>query len=175
MRLALLLLLPTYAAASVANNAIAGYSTYATQLHDDLLNGYNKAVPPPSVRLVNYSDAGTDVKLKVRFFKVEAVQPAVGLMAVKVWWKMWWSDLRLSWDPAAYGGITEIKFHASTFSDPETSDIWLPDVTVYNAVNGLMHSLDPAMASVYSDGTVFWSRPGMLSLMCRFSGLVMFP
>jgi hypothetical protein len=53
--------------------------------------------------------------------------------------------------------------------------IWLPDVTVYNNRQGLMHSLDPAMAIVHSDGTVQWSRPGMLDLMCRFSGLVKFP
>ena len=38
-----------------------------------------------------------------------------------------------------------------------------------------MHFLEPAAATVYSSGDVFWSRPGTLEVLCRFSGLVMFP
>ena len=30
-------------------------------------------------------------------------------------------------------------------------------------------------ARVSSDGTVYWSRPGVLELLCQFSGLVSFP
>ena len=151
------------------------YTQYATQLHEDLLTGYNKAVAPRSVRRVNYSEAGTDVLLQLRFFKVESVSPSNGRLAMKVWWRYSWSDLRLSWDPSHYGDVRELKFHAADLSDPETTDIWLPDFTAYNSANGLMHSFEPAMASVRHNGDVFWSRPGTLDVLCRFSGLVMFP
>jgi len=113
--------------------------------------------------------------LQLRFFKVLSVSSTDGQMESKVWWRMWWSDLRLSWDPADYGGITEISFNAAGRSFPEDTEIWLPDVQPYNAIDGLMHSFDPADAIVTSHGQVSWSRPGILKVMCRFSGLVSFP
>ena len=96
-------------------------------------------------------------------------------VVLKVWWRMQWSDLRLAWDPASYGNVTEIRFNAASFSMPEDTEIWLPDITVYNAMEGLMKSFDPAPALVTSDGTVFWTRPGTLHVACRFSGLLMYP
>lgn len=151
------------------------YSSYASRLHEDLLNGYNKAVAPRSVRKASYSKAGTDVYLQVRFFKVEAVEPSIGQLRIKVWWRLSWNDQRLSWDPAMYGNVTELKFQAADFTNPEVTDIWLPDVATYNAALGLVHALEPAPASVNANGNVMWSRPGTLSVMCRFSGLVKFP
>lgn len=153
------------------------YTDHASVLYEDLLANYVKSVPPKSVRgAAGYgSQAGTDVSLQLRFFKLEQVEAALGKMRIKVWWRMKWSDLRLAWDPKDYGDITEVKFHASSYSDPETADIWLPDVTPYNANVGLMHSFDPSMALVNSNGDVTWSRPGTLELLCRFSGLSKFP
>ena len=86
-----------------------------------------------SIRQVNYSAAGTDVKMQLRFFKALSVESAEGLLSIKVWLRMQWSDLRLSWNPADYGGITTVQFHASSFATPEDSEIWLPDITAYAA------------------------------------------
>ena len=116
-----LLLLPR--AATASPNAHASYSTHATTLRGDLLSSYDKAVPPTSVRSAAYSQAGTDVELQVRFFKVQQVTTTEGRMALKVWLRLWWSDTRLAWDPAAYGGITQVKFLAASFSLPEDSEI----------------------------------------------------
>ena len=44
----------------------------------------------------------------------------------------------MAWNPADYGGITQVRLQATSFSDPETSDIWLPDVTPYSALEGFM-------------------------------------
>lgn len=157
-------------------NSQYSYTEHATRLHEDLLQGYNKIVAPRSIRVPNnLSTAGTDVYLQLRFFKVVSVMPSTGMMTLRVWWRLSWNDLRLSWDPAQYGNITELKFHAMDITDPETTDIWLPDATPYNAASGLASTLEPASASVSYDGNVFWSRPGTLDLLCRFSGLVMFP
>ena len=177
MRLPRLLLVGVLATAKCAlpANYRKTYSDYASQLSNDLLANYVKSQPPTSDRSVDYSKAGTDVKLQLRFFKLDSIDAAHGSMRIKIWWRMSWTDQRLSWDPAAYGGVSQVKFHASTFADPETTEIWLPDATAYNALEGLMASFDPAMAVVESDGTVFWSRPGIMSIMCRFSGLAAFP
>ena len=38
-----------------------------------------------------------------------------------------------------------------------------------------MYTLEPQVATVSASGSVYYSRPGMLSLMCKYSGLVAFP
>ena len=50
-------------------------------------------------------------------------------------------------------------------------EIWLPDVQPYNALAGFPDTLDYAMVKVDYKGKAFYSRPGMLEVMCKFSGL----
>lgn len=156
-----------FASADSARN----YTLHATRLHAHLLAGYNTMIPPVSRRQVNYSSAGTDVMLNMRFWKVDAVEVAAGRMRVKVWVRFKWQDERLAWDPAEFGGITTLPLNA----EEGASDIWLPDLAVYNTNEGLRSSMDPALARANHAGLVVWNRPGMFDVLCRFSGLVMFP
>ena len=151
------------------------YTDHASRLRADLLRDYDSVVPPRSERDVDYSKAGTDVALEIRIFKVQGVDASLGQMRLKVWVRMSWTDSRLSWDPAAYGNITTTHFRTQHASNAENTEIWLPDVQLYNANVGNEFSLDSALASVTSDGFVFWSRPGLLDTLCKFSGLVAFP
>ena len=148
---------------------------WSTSLRATLLDGYDKISPPISTRLVDYSEAGTDVTLNIRFFKIEGVDQSGGTMSIKVWWRMRWDDERLAWDPSAYGGITKLSFAAADSTDLENTEIWAPDVQPYNAKSGLMNTLEPARATVTHTGHVYWARPGSLTVLCRFSGLVAFP
>ena len=133
------------------------------------------------MRLTRYALAPVacvpQVQLDVRFFKVESVDMAQGSMRLKIWYRMTWQDSRLSWDPADYGGITFTHFLAQTAVGVPVfeAEIWTPDLQPYNAMESLVNTLDPTMARVFHDGTVFFSRPGSLETMCRFSGLVAFP
>ena len=43
--------------------------------------------------------------------------------------------------------------------DPD-GEIWMPDVQPYNTGEAVASTLEPSLALVYSDGTVYWSRPG---------------
>ena len=58
----------------------ANYSLTASNLRQKLLAGYDRIVPPMSDRLSDYSSAGTDVRIEVRFIKVEEVSAALGSM-----------------------------------------------------------------------------------------------
>ena len=147
------------------------YTKYATLLRRDLLQGYDPVVPPESIREVTYSGAGTDVRMEIRFFKVSEVSATNGQMRLKCWVRMTWKDLRLAWDPASYGNITETAFDISK----ESREIWAPDIVPYNSNEPIQASLDAAQTFVWSDGTVFWARPGMVDILCKFSGLVAFP
>lgn len=44
-----------------------------------------------------------------------------------------------------------------------------------NAEEGIAQSLSSTAASVQPDGSVFWSRPGLLKVLCKLSGLRSFP
>ena len=59
-------------------------------------------------RRVDYSKAGTDVSVEIVFYKVEDVSVATGRLSLKCWLRMEWEDLRLTWDPEQFGGITQI-------------------------------------------------------------------
>ena len=134
------------------------YSGHATALVDSLTANYNVQVPPHvtqrSARSVAVSEAGTDVKVQLRVFKVESVAAANGQMRLKVWLRQNWKDERLSWNESAWGGVGMVSFA----TDPENRMLWVPDLGVYNSLVPSDDSLQYSTASVYSDGSVFWSR-----------------
>ena len=156
-------------------NAQKSYSYWTQRVREDRLSHYDKVAAPTAERSCHASAAGTDVEIQIRLFKLMKVAASDGAMQLKVWWRMQWTDERLSWDPEAFGGVTEVYYNAASFALPEDSEIWLPDVQAYNARVSMTNEFEPAMAKVSSDGKVFWTRPGILDVMCRFSGLIMFP
>ena len=97
-----------------------------------------------------------------------------------------WTDKRLSYDYQCYGGMDVMEVHAAA-GTLENTLIWTPDIELYNheaAVWG-ENILGARLAFVYScwDGAptrggcghVFWSRPGVMTALCRYSGLLNFP
>lgn len=158
-------------------------NVWAAQIRADVRSRahFDHFVPPTSNRSQTagvagyYSASGTNVYVGIRFFKVESVAPAEGQMRLKVWVRMQWVDERLAWSPASYGGVSSVFYQADSSVGSEAREIWVPDIQPYNVLTGLAATLDPSMATVSSDGTVFWSRPGSLDIMCKFSGLAAFP
>ena len=65
------------------------------------------------------------------------------------------------------GNITEVHFLAGDATDREQSEIWVPDIQLFNSNVGTQASLDRAKPVAYSDGSVFWSRPGLLDALCK--------
>ena len=126
-------------------------------------------MPPISARLANYSEAGTDVMVNLRFLKVDSVDVAAGHLRVRVWWRSTWKDERLAWNPVEFGGIQRLPVRADADG---SGDVWLPDLTVYNTREAISTVMEPALAHVNHEGVVFWTRAGFFDVMCRFSGLV---
>lgn len=136
---------------------------------------YDPRVPPSSDRANQFSQAGTDVDVELVVFKVIRVGLPDSRLEVKAWLRMEWFDERLAWDPADFGGIRETFYAATNVPDIELNEIWTPDFTMYNAGEGMGTSFDSALAKVTYDGHVFWSRPGILILLCKYSGIIDFP
>ena len=72
------------------------YTNHASTLHTSLLIGYVKTAPPVSERRVSYSKIGTDVKMQIRFYKMQTIDATLGQLECRVWMRLWWTDARLS-------------------------------------------------------------------------------
>jgi hypothetical protein len=118
---------------------------------------------------------GVPVEVDINFhrvYKVDTVNPMLDLI---VWFRLAWVDPRLTWDPAEYGNHTKTWFWIDGNAGEETTEIWTPDIELWNLEEGLSSSLENAYGVVKYDGSVFWSRPGHLRPACKFSGLENFP
>ena len=159
------------------------YTEYATAIEAAVLSGYQKNQPHKSTRSSNFtrdgligeyygSEAGTDVRLEVRFFKIDEVNIAKGIMRLNVWFRLSWTDERLAWQPSDHGGVSFINLASP---ESEEIDIWVPDIKIYNGRDDVTHTLSRSGANINSYVVVYWSRPGALDVLCKFSGLVAFP
>lgn len=84
----------------------------------------------PSRFIIPGTRAGTDVGMQIVFYKLDAVDVPNGHMRIKCWLRMAWYDYRLRWNPADYGGIEHTYFRGASYTLPEDTEIWLPDVAV---------------------------------------------
>ena len=61
-----------------------------------------------------------------------------------LWIRYSWYDFRLKWDPKAFGETKSVRF--------KRSEVWIPDMTVYNDVREEARSLEDYPVRVFSDG-----------------------
>ena len=134
-----------------------------TLLHEHLLQDHDINVPP----------AGVQLQVAINFFKITSVNLMTSQLVLSVWFRCIWQDSRLSWDPSAWN-ISDTVMIADTDS-LENSLIWTPDIELYNAGQSIKDTLGVKKISVTPDGSVFWSRPRNLEVLCNFKGLSMFP
>ena len=127
------ILLSAAAPATALPNAEHTYSYHSARLRAHLLNEtYEKMAVPISSR----SDGGTDgtlVSFALRIFKVKDVDTSTGSLRLKVWFRLRWTDLRLAWDPAEFGGVTQAHMRAAAITNDQDSDILPPTTDVCTA------------------------------------------
>ncbi|EOD14576.1 hypothetical protein EMIHUDRAFT_448130 [Emiliania huxleyi CCMP1516] len=101
-------------------------------------------------------------------------------MLLKVWFRQSWTDPRLVWSPGDYDNVTSAYFRAASRYDGASNnrgvnEIWLPDIRPYNLGEGFEDTLQPSDVLVNHTGGAFWSRPGVMDVLCKFDGLARFP
>ena len=155
----------------------------ATALRQLLLENYDKGSFPFEELWNNNNNSaavrkGLSIQVGLNFHRVFEVDVRRSVADLIVWVRQSWTDPRLSWDPnSTVGGIETLHFWIDQGSGPggETSEIWTPDLQLWNLETPLSESLADAHAVVSSDGHVFWSRPGHVKAVCKFVGLDDFP
>ncbi|KHJ79928.1 Neurotransmitter-gated ion-channel ligand binding domain protein [Oesophagostomum dentatum] len=74
---------------------------------------------------------------------------------------MTWHDYSLTWDPKEYEGVTDLRF--------KKSQLWTPDVLLYNSADPQFDSSYQSNVLVYPDGVVNWIPPGIFRISCRIA------
>ncbi|XP_066270654.1 neuronal acetylcholine receptor subunit alpha-10-like [Branchiostoma lanceolatum] len=118
--------------------------------------------------LVNYTSDARPVKdpmqnVTVRFELVLAqiieVIARDQMLTVNVWFRHYWDDDFLVWDPDEYGGITSIRI--------PSEKIWRPDIVLYERIHEEGWSETPnTHAHVDHNGSVQWLYPITLRSSC---------
>lgn len=160
------------------------------QLRHDLLNGYSNNIfdsddssPPKKYDKLAYPweyiwqnqttsidsrRTGVPVEMNINFHRILSVDIIHSTMDFIIWLRFIWFDPRLSWNPSEYNNITKTWFW-------EMSEIWTPDIELYNMASPLSDTLEDVYAHVSHEGIVTWDRPGHLIPSCKFVGLEYFP
>ena len=123
------------------------------KLKNQLLKNYRNDIKPAET---------IDLKVGMALRALNNINQIDGTLEMNVWLRYWWKDTMLVWNSTEWG-CRKLNF----FTHQENS-IWTPDVYLYNTAELPLQELDNTMAMVYADGSVIWSRPGMLKSTCQF-------
>lgn len=96
--------------------------------------------------------------LVVRGIKMREAENSVNIHA---WLKHAWMDPRFEWNPSEHDDISQLGF--------DMSDIWKPDLSVYNAVTAKQTTLEKSgiLGIAYSSGKVLFVPPYNLQFHCQ--------
>ena len=124
-------------------------------LQSYIYENYHNIIPNNGINL--------SLTLAVRAFN--NIDQIDGSINMNVWLRYEWNDPSIQWNSTDYDNINSINL--DTNPDYETF-IWTPDIYLYNTAEKPMNELDFTKANVYSNGRIFWSRPGLIKSTCIF-------
>lgn len=104
------------------------------------------------------------VNIQLSLYGIKQIDQKNNKVQIKCIMRHKWTDKRLTWNPSDYGG-TEITYMAST----SLQKIWTPDLAL-RQMNGkmLFPGLDDTLIRLYHNGSIYWSRSGLLDLVHKF-------
>ncbi|XP_071944538.1 neuronal acetylcholine receptor subunit alpha-10-like [Antedon mediterranea] len=128
-----------------------------SMLTEQLLLSYG----PRTTRPVDFKNSTVNVTLRFIVTQVINLDEKAQALTVNGWFKMIWTDQRLIWDENDQN-IKDIFV--------EKTDIWLPDITLYNNIDGQFErQKEDVFLRVTSDGTVTWASPSIYTSSCRMN------
>ncbi|XGW27903.1 hypothetical protein V3C99_008029 [Haemonchus contortus] len=126
------------------------------ELYVKLLEEYE-----PLERPVANSSLPVDVKMGLVLQQIISVDEKNQLVDVNAWLKLSWHDYSLEWNPKDYDGVSDLRF--------KKSQLWTPDVLLYNSADPQFDSSFQSNVLVYPDGMVNWIPPGIFRISCRIA------
>ena len=144
-------------------------STNLLLLKEKLLEDYDKSAFP------FVPGQGLQVEFGLNIHRVVNVDVRNAMIDLMVWCRQAWVDPRLVVNET---NVPSVNFWIDQGSGVAGagSQIWTPDLELWNLEESLSTSLTDAYARLTpSKGHIFWSRPGHLKPVCKFKGLQHFP
>ncbi|KAK7484782.1 hypothetical protein BaRGS_00023956, partial [Batillaria attramentaria] len=121
-----------------------------------------RALSIPSTPIKGRPLNTVEVKLGFNLIGVTELNADRGYMETTGWLTMNWNDSRLIFSPV-YQEISDVRVHPS--------DIWTPDITLYNAVStGVKVLNENDKAVVSGDGSVFLVQQLTIRSQCDVKG-----
>ena len=162
----LVLLLTTTSSSLPSSNPSSG------QLKQHLFQSYDAEDAPPRQQ----DGRATAVTVGLNIVQVENVDILRGILKLHAWVRMSWHDARLSWaETTGYGEIELLRLPAARPLPTSPHAVWVPEVELLNGAQPMSSDTHSYDATLYKNGTVFWSRLSDLHVLCAFDGLRSFP
>lgn len=150
-------LLSTLCAVSYATIPAPGEFVSLAEMEDlllrNLFQNYQRWVRP-----IQHANDTVTVRFGLKISQLVDVDEKNQLMTTNVWLWQEWTDYKLRWNPADYGGITFIRVPSET--------IWLPDIVLYDNADGRFEGSLMTKAIVKSNGTITWTPPASYKSAC---------
>ena len=141
-------------------NLVNSSYSYKYDLQNDIFSDYLPIIP----------ELGTNLSLSIAIRAFDNIDQIDGSINMNIWLRYNWNS-DISWNIPKYNNISSINLN----TNPDYGlFIWTPDIYLYNTAEKPMTELDFPKANVYSDGSIFWSRPGLIKSTCIFN-LTYFP
>ncbi|ELT97538.1 hypothetical protein CAPTEDRAFT_176086 [Capitella teleta] len=113
------------------------------RLVTNLMKNYNKWIRP----VLAHNDS-LNVKFGLSILGIEDLDETSQVLTLHAWLRMSWMDLQLAWSPKDYAGVLSLRL--------PITEIWSPDIHLYNSLDGDFSYSYDALPVVYSTGMVMW-------------------
>ncbi|CAC5419534.1 unnamed protein product [Mytilus coruscus] len=118
------------------------YDNHVT-LRQTLLKNYDPLVIPTK------TGSGTvSVSMVMYMQNVQRFDESAHTLSSLVSWDIYWKDAHLSWNETEYNGVSSLHMKAST--------VWMPDISIINALEDQWLDWEDDILQVWSSGDVMW-------------------
>ena len=128
-----------YYALGCCIGAAARMPTTEEALQTYLLTNYSATARP----VLNGADA-VNVSMGLAVISLQKLDQRTSEAEFNVWLRHWWTDERLKWTPADWGGITQTSFPTNPEYD---GNVWVPDILLYQSTGKPLDLLAPRSPS----------------------------
>ncbi|CAF1163148.1 unnamed protein product [Adineta steineri] len=128
-------------------------SYHEEQLFKELFQNYN-----PLIRPVRKVEETIVVSFSIALLQLISVVEKEQVLKTNVWLQVKWKDYQMQWKPEKYGGILSIRI--------PPSQVWTPDIVLFNNADGKYEASYKSNVVVYSDGSMTWVPPAIYKSSC---------
>ncbi|XP_078139244.1 neuronal acetylcholine receptor subunit alpha-7 [Centroberyx gerrardi] len=126
---------------------------YQRRLYKELMRNYN-----PLERPVSNDSHSLTVHFSFSLLQIMDVDEKNQVLTTNIWLQLYWTDFYLQWNMSEYPGVTNVRF-------PD-SQIWRPDILLYNSADERFDATFHTNILVNSTGYCQYLPPGIFKSTC---------